>query len=149
MSEPEPIYTELRNDANTGAYYLDWYCSQPPEGTPYQIVREEDGGWRLGHPVRKILAVQVPWADSEAEQLPRIEALERRIEALERRVRDLAAELARRPVIGGGGGYASGGQNIVGNAGGGGGSGSGPATCGPGGGTGTGTTGGPGGGGRG
>ena len=60
MSEPEPWYTELRNDADTGAYYLDWYCARPPEDAEYEIVREEPGGHRIGHPVRKIFEVRGP-----------------------------------------------------------------------------------------
>lgn len=55
----EPVWTGLVNDAREGASWVDWYCDPPPEGAEYEVIREEDDGWRLGHPVRAVYEVQV------------------------------------------------------------------------------------------
>jgi len=59
----EPVWQELRNDPYSGAYWLDWYCDPPAEGTAYEVTRAEDAGWRLGHPVRAIYEIRA--ADEE------------------------------------------------------------------------------------
>lgn len=57
--DDEPVLTELVNDPLKGATRVDWYCEPPPEGAAYDVVREEDGGWRRGYPVRRILEVRL------------------------------------------------------------------------------------------
>jgi hypothetical protein len=54
----EPLATWLINDTRDGATWLDWHCEPPPEDTAYEVIREEYGGWRIGHPVREIYGVR-------------------------------------------------------------------------------------------
>lgn len=55
----EPLATWLVNDARDGATWLHWHCDPPPEDADYEVIREESGGWRIGHPVREIHEIRV------------------------------------------------------------------------------------------
>lgn len=54
-----PVLQELRDNADSAAYWQDWYCDVPLAEASYVVVREEWFGTRQGHPVRSIFEIRL------------------------------------------------------------------------------------------